>query len=273
MRLRGFTLIELAVVLAVVGLLLGGLTYTLAAQIDQRNFEDTRRRLEQARELLLAFGVVNGRLPCPARYATSTSHSQGLESFCTGAASPCAGTETTVTQAHGYCSNPFDGFVPAASLGITTVDTSGFATDAWGNRLRYAVTRRNATGTCTVSPPSAITPIVTSSVNLKTYGIACQPSDLLVCRSATGITPSDCGPTANAIMTTSTVVAVIFSTGKNGATGAGGPDEGANLDADAIFVSHPPAPAGAPNGTFDDQFTWLSVGELYGKLISAGVVP
>src|SRR5262249_30984457 len=153
---------------------------------------------------LLAFAVVNGRLPCPARYAGAASHSQGMESFCAAAASPCPGTETTAVQPHGYCSNHFDGFVPAASLGITTVDANGFATDAWGNRLRYAVTRRTASGTCSVSPPSSSTPIVTSSTNLKTYGMTCQPSDLLVCRSASGITASDCGPTANAIMTTST---------------------------------------------------------------------
>ena len=157
---------------------------------------------------------------------------------------------------------------------LAAVDPSGFATDAWGNRLRYAVTRRNAPGSCAVSPPSSSTPIVTSSANLKAYGVACQPNDLLVCRSATGITPSDCGPTANAIMTTTTVVAVVYSTGKNGAgSHAGGPDEGANLDADPIFVAHPPAPVGAANGEFDDQVTWIAVGELYGKLISAGLLP
>ena len=127
---------------------------------------------------------------------------------------------------------------------------------------------------CAVSPPSSTTPIVTSSANLKAYGIACQPSDLLICRSASGITPSDCGPTANAIMTASTVVAVVYSTGKNGALGIpAGPDEGANLDGDAIFVSHPPSPPGAANGEFDDQLAWLSVGELYGKLVAAGVLP
>src|SRR6266571_3407425 len=70
----GFTLVELAVVLAIVGLLLGSLMYTLSAQVEQRNFEETRRRLEQARELVLAFAIVNGRLPCPAR-----SNSSGFE--------------------------------------------------------------------------------------------------------------------------------------------------------------------------------------------------
>jgi hypothetical protein len=38
-------------------------------------------------------------------------------------------------------------------------------------------------------------------------------------------------------------------------------------------VFHPPAPGGAANGEFDDQFTWITVGELYGKLIAAGVLP
>ncbi len=47
----GFTLVELAVVFTIVALILASAMYTLSAQIEQRNFEDTRRRLEQAREL------------------------------------------------------------------------------------------------------------------------------------------------------------------------------------------------------------------------------
>ena len=54
---RGFSLVELAVVMAIVAFLLGSLMYTLSAQVEQRNFEDTRRRLEQARELLLSFAL------------------------------------------------------------------------------------------------------------------------------------------------------------------------------------------------------------------------
>ena len=95
---KGFTLTELAVVMAIVGFLLGGLIYTLSAQIEQRNFEDTRRRLEQARELLLSFSIFKGRLPCPARYTSAASNSQGLESFC-AAASPatCSAASTAST--------------------------------------------------------------------------------------------------------------------------------------------------------------------------------
>jgi prepilin-type N-terminal cleavage/methylation domain-containing protein len=271
---RGFTLVELAVVLAIVSLLLSTLLYTLSAQTEQRNFEDTRRRIETARDALLSFAIIKGRLPCPARFTATASHSQGLESFCTTATSPCAGAETTTEQTHGYCFNAYDGYIPAATLGLGGVDTYGFATDAWGNRLRYAVTRRSASGTCVTAPPSTSTPLYTSKANIKTYGIACQPNDLLVCRSATGVTGSDCGTAANAIMTTSTVVAVVYSTGRNGATSGGsGTDEAANLNGDAIFVWHSPTPSDASNGEFDDQMLWVTAGEFYGKLISAGVLP
>ena len=48
-RSHGFTLTEIALVLAVVGFLLGGLMYTLLAQVDQRSTSDTQQRLEVAR--------------------------------------------------------------------------------------------------------------------------------------------------------------------------------------------------------------------------------
>ena len=80
-------------------------------------------------------------------------------------------------------------------------------------------------------------------------------------------------------MTQSLVVAVIFSTGRNGALFAAGAgtDEAANLNGggnlDPVFVYHTPQPAGAAGGEFDDQFTWITVGELMGRLVAAGRLP
>lgn len=284
-RPAGFTLVEMAVVMAIVALLLGGLLYTLSAQVDQRNYEETRRRLELARELILNFAVVRGRLPCPARYASSSSHSAGQESFCASAAtsssSTCSGSETTTEQSHGTCSNHFDGYLPAATLGFPGTDSSGFATDAWGNRIRYAVSRTTSSGTCATTPPNTYTTIFTSKTYLRTYGIACQPDDLLVCKSATGITSTTCGSGANQIMSQSLVVALVMSDGKNlssastatAAASAGRTDEAANLNGDRIFVWHVPSGSDAANGEFDDQMTWIPIGELYGRLVSAGVLP
>lgn len=282
MRARGFTLTELAVVMAIVALLMGGMMYTLSAQVEQRNFEETRRRLDQARELLLTFAIQKGRLPCPARYTSAASHSSGQESFCTAAAtghaSTCAGTETTTEQTHGTCSNHFDGFLPAASIGYQQTDADGFAVDAWGNRIRYGVARSIASGTCSglATPPNLYTTMFTSKNNLRNYGITCQPANLIVCKSGTGITeaiPTSCGTVANQIMVQDLLVAVILSTGKNGATGGGtGTDEAANLNAGPVFVWHTPTALGVVN-EFDDQMTWIPVGELYGRLVSAGVLP
>lgn len=259
---RGFTLVEMAVVLAIVGFLLLMGMYTLSAQSEQRAREDTQRVLEQAREALLGYAVANGRLPCPA-----SSTSSGLESD-----SP-AGS--------GTCTDAYDGFLPAVTIGFQPVDSDGFALDAWNNRIRYAVAQNinNCVGTST-------TPHFTSKTNLKQNGMSCQPSsiDLLVCKS-TQTTPApsagSCGPTSNIVTNNGTIVALIFSPGKNYplastpalALAAGKNDEAANLDNNSVFISHTPNPPGASGGEFDDMMVWISVGQFYGRLATAGVLP
>jgi prepilin-type N-terminal cleavage/methylation domain-containing protein len=261
-RQRGFTLVELAVVLAIVGLLLGSLIYTLSAQQDQRAREQTQRSLEQAREALLGFAVANGRLPCPASAASS-----GIES-------PAGG---------GACTNYTDGFLPAVTLGFQPVDSDGFGLDAWNNRIRYAVAQNLNIATC--AGTSAV-PHFTVKATLKQNGMSCQPnsSELLICKStqsAPAPAPGSCGPAANAVTSQSTVVAIVFSPGKNYAlaptaalaAAAGKADEAANLDGNTVFISHTPAPTGATGGEFDDMVVWIPVGVLYGRLASAGVLP
>lgn len=261
-RVGGFTLTELAVVFAIVALLIGGAMMTLSAQVEQRNNDETLRRLNAAADAVLAYAIVNRRLPCPARYTSAASHSQGQESFCTGATGTCSGSETTTVQTHGNCSNFYDGYVPAASVGLTSVDASGFAVDAWGNRLRYSVARDNTA--CTTTPP-ANTRLWTSETNLKTYGVSCRPNDLDICADAACATRT---------VSTQTAVFTVFSTGKNGAvTTAYGADESENTDGDARFVSRAPSGADSTAGSFDDLMVVEPVGVLYSKLISAGVLP
>ena len=274
---RGFTLTELAVVFTIVALLLGSLMYTLSAQIDQRNFEETRRRLELARDLLLAFAITNGRLPCPARSAaTAAPVTVAGDEVRTAGAVPTDCIADGVTDHYpGTNAGVTLGLLPAKAIGFQQVDAAGFAVDVWGNRLRYAVAR-----TITNCSGSNTTPHFTNATNLKTNGITCQPNDLLVCKSATAAgldesaSPPTCGASgANQIMSTGLVVAIVFSTGKNGASGGTGTDEAENLDRGALFVYHTPTPTTAANGEFDDQFIWITHGELYGRLIAAGVLP
>lgn len=234
--------------MVIVGLLLGGLLAPLATQMDQRNFSDTQKRIEYAREELLGFAIANGRLPCPA-----SSSSAGDES-------PSGG---------GTCTNYYDGYLPARALGVQQVDSSGYAIDAYNNRIRY-ILAQTITGTgCTSTPAFA------SSTNIKANGLQCMPADLRVCKSsqASGFSSTTCG-TNNDLVNANTVVAIIFSGGRNAASSdSTRTDEIANTDGNATFVYHTPSPSTATGGEYDDQMVWISAGLLYGRMVSAGVLP
>jgi prepilin-type N-terminal cleavage/methylation domain-containing protein len=233
---RGFTLIELAVVIAIVGLLLGSLMVPLATQVEARQIGEADRILQDAREALYGFAIANGRLPCPA-----SSLSNGLES-------PVGG---------GICTNAQDGFLPAATLGIMPTDPEGFAIDSWGNRIRYAVTDANASA-------------FTTANGVSTQHLTAPPSpDLQVCSTGIGISGGKC---AAGKAVTAIAVAVVFSLGPNGLAGGASPDEGPNRDNDRVFVSRLAGNRSA-GGEFDDIVTWLSPHVLYSHLVAAGKLP
>jgi prepilin-type N-terminal cleavage/methylation domain-containing protein len=243
-RQRGFTLTELAVVFAIVALLIGGAFMTLSAQVEQRNYDETMRRLNAAADAVLAFAIVNRRLPCPATAGTT-----GDEAF-TGS----------------NCTTWYGGFLPARSIGFQPVDGQGYGLDVWNNRIRYAVAQ-NVTG-CS---GAAVNPHFVSAANLKTNGMSCQPNDLDICAPVDNSTTCTA---ANRVVSTGTAAVIIFSTGKNGAIAAAqGPHEAANLDGNATFISHTPSGSDSATGTYDDLMIWVPAGMVYSKLISAGVLP
>jgi hypothetical protein len=217
---RGAALLMLLMIAGLLGAFFAMRTFGGARQhVEQEKV--TQAAMVQAQDALLGFAATNDRLPCPAAPAT------------TGVESPAVVT--------GVCTNPFNGFLPAVTLGLPGADANGYLLDGWGGRIRYAVTTVGGTNTAT-------------TVNGLT--LASVP-DLHVCGSATGI-GATCGPSPTL---TSTAVAVIFSLGANGSTGvAGRIDEAANLDNNPVFVSHPKTDSTAANGEFDDLMIWLVPG-------------
>jgi prepilin-type N-terminal cleavage/methylation domain-containing protein len=234
MSTRGFTLTELAVVLAVTGLLLTSTLYTFSAQIDGRSRAETQRRLEEARELVLGFALVNGRLPCPG---IASGDEAG------GGAAPCA--------------SYYGGFLPARAIGFQPTDAAGFGLDAWGNRIRYAVSAAQ----WGANPYARYTKQHAANDPAAAWSMTQSPPDLVVCSTAPAAPGAAACDAGASVTNQNTVVAIVFSTGKNGSPA--GPNEARNLDGNALFVS----------GEFDDQLVWIPVGLLYGRLISAGVLP
>ena len=60
----GFTLIEIAVVLVIIGILVGSFIGTFADRIETTRRENTSKQLEDIRSAILGFASAHGRLPC-----------------------------------------------------------------------------------------------------------------------------------------------------------------------------------------------------------------
>lgn len=103
---QGFTLVEMAIVMLIIGLLLGGLLMPLSEQVNHERYGETERTLKEVREAVMGFALTQQRLPCP------DTTGDGLED------SPCT---TSV-----------EGAVPWVTLGVGRFD-------AWQRPLRYRV--------------------------------------------------------------------------------------------------------------------------------------
>jgi prepilin-type N-terminal cleavage/methylation domain-containing protein len=112
-RSSGFTLIEMAMVLLIVGLLLSGSLNLLSAQVEVQQRRATQKILEDTKEALIGFAIINGRLPKPA-------------------SSPTIGTEKSAACTGNNPDIVCTGFIPWTVLGTEKLD-------AWGKIIRYSV--------------------------------------------------------------------------------------------------------------------------------------
>lgn len=109
-KMRGFTLIEMAVVLVIVGLMLGGLLMPLSTQMENDRRKETAATLESIREALIGYAIINRKLPCPDYILPRDG----------------------IGDCGGGAPNGTPSGLPYADLGVSSVD-------AWGNPLSYAV--------------------------------------------------------------------------------------------------------------------------------------
>jgi prepilin-type N-terminal cleavage/methylation domain-containing protein len=140
---RGFTLVEMAIVLVVLGLVASLLIAPLAMRAEASRRHAAEDMLDNIIEALIGFALVHGRLPCPSIEANPTSPAYGLEQ-----GPPC--------------SLNVPGYLPWRTLGLPAHDPWGNprtnASQPWLGHWRYRPDKNFAESTISLSstPSSAI---------------------------------------------------------------------------------------------------------------------
>jgi len=234
---RGFTLIEITMVLFIVAILLGGLLPVISGQIERQRVAETRKQLDEIQQALMGFAIMNGRLPCPTTQTDPSNPNYGMED-----ANCPTGTPTT------------DGYLPWKTLGVSEIDAWGIkrtlSTDAWKGYWRYRTDRD-------FSKSSSLITLTTGG----TFS-SCPTStkDCLVVKDNAGntLTSSSERP-----------IAILYSTGPNLTA------DGQNASYQANGATSPGATyqSDVPSTGFDDITIWLSRPQLFNRLVAAGKLP
>ena len=233
---RGFTLIELAIVMFIVALLLGGMLLPLSAQQDIRARQETEKVLGEARDALFGYVVVNGRLPCP------DTDADGAENGTPGA-----------------CTNQ-DGDFPYQTLGTAQ-------SDGWGYRLRYRVASTfsstitlTSTGDITVFTRGDDPASVGTTESKKENLLATAPAVILsVGKNGAGGMPQAGGTRSSSPAAGTDEYLNFIGVKKISRLPASGASGCADNETE-----------GTPLCAFDDQLVWLSANAIFNRLVTAG---
>ncbi|MBF0427910.1 MAG: prepilin-type N-terminal cleavage/methylation domain-containing protein, partial [Magnetococcales bacterium] len=117
----GFTLIEMAIMLVLFGIVLVGGINAIRMQSQQSTFESAQADMRVIKDALLGFVAINGRLPCPS-----------------------VTTLGVVNTGVANCTS-YEGQLPWKTLGIKPLD-------AWGHLYTYRVTQNFTVSIATATP-------------------------------------------------------------------------------------------------------------------------
>lgn len=219
---KGFNLVEMSLVLLIIGILSVGGFQMMKVQRDTAKYASSKQSLQQVKQALLAFALVNRYLPCPDTDATPDGKENRNGTRCSADV----------------------GRVPYIDLGLN----AGNAADGWGHPIRYAVNREADTNNIcaqSATPPAGRaanyfcnTPTAPKTAlpqfDLKTLPTQATPStgDYSVCSS----TVSSCTALSSMVADHQSVVLVAYN--KNGGItncNALSPQEQENCDTDSLY--------------------------------------
>lgn len=251
----GFTLIEIAVALLILGLLFGMVSVPLLAQRDMEQRRTTQRALDEALAALSGHAVTRGYLPCPAQSTTG-----GVEDR------PADNAQCNTQQ----------GLLPWATLGLPPSASQ----DGWGHLLGYAVSSlhsnpallfglgnkgritiltRDSSGTLVKLSNADGIPAVVFSHGKNGYW-----ASVLDGANITSL-PDSTAPNEDEDVNAGQAA---LSRG-NSTWNESGPYDRAGR----VFIYRTAAVAGSSGGEFDDMVSWLSPYILFIQMVNAGQLP
>lgn len=241
-REHGFSLIEMAFVLIIVTLLLGGLLVPFATQVEQKRIAETQKAMEEIKEALIGYAMVTAnsatdgrpRFPCP------DANNDGI-------AEPWDTVNLVCPPGTG---------LPWATLGVASVD-------AWGNRFRYRVTpdyARSDTG-FTFNTGGTLNVCLAAGCGAGT-SIAQSIPVVILSHGKNGYGAIN----SNRVAGDTTAIPCPVGIGCS-------KDEQENFNGDTLFVSRTMTTSTVAAGEFDDQVIWLSPNVLFNRMVAAGRLP
>lgn len=274
----GFTLIELAIVILIIGLVLGGLIVPLASQVQSRKVGEAESAIRDINEALLGFAIANGRLPCPATIATNGAENRRNDD---------AGVGAIDAKTDGCRGGNYVGFLPWATLGVADADV-------WGNRYLYRVTNEF---TRAKDDATADDPLYLICANLPTIDPGDEPNTCTLDLTDKGNLTVETRDQSTKVKRNLAieVPAIVISFGPNGHGASSSQniaqpipavvnvDENQNLNvgslvflsrsATAIQAGCSDTAAGQPYCEFDDIVSWIPSSILFSRLLAAGRLP
>jgi prepilin-type N-terminal cleavage/methylation domain-containing protein len=132
-RQKAFTLVEVAIVLVIVGLLLAGGINLMSASSDTARYKESQNNMSDIKDTILGLYVNKKFLPCP----DTNTPPDGFGNYKDGTG---AGTQSTNFSgaAGGTCSS-LEGWLPYNDIGV------GGNGDAWGERIKYIMSNSFST--------------------------------------------------------------------------------------------------------------------------------
>jgi len=288
---KGFTLVEIAIVLIIVTVLLGYTVALFPIQQELKEYRQAEAEMDDIVDALVAFAQVNGRLPCPD--TSGDLHNADPNTSGPGVIDGVEDFEDLYDNSDSAlgpdnlpdnCKSYF-GFLPVLTLGMNgDINTDGVLQDPWGVGYGYAISNINADADLVANTAAGIDLISPNGIReegitaLTTAGPPDTRPDLFVCTdsNSTG-DDNNCGDVSGDLVV-GNVAAVVISLGKSNDLGAASSNiQRENFDSfhdgltDKVYISS--TRSDANNAEYDDLVKWLSPNLLFSKMIEADQLP